>query len=174
MTHFNQTPLRKAEFIKPPNLIKVKVGSGGLSDQIIEKAQKILTEDNTDFKPIAESYLGAIRTSLELAQSGNQMSDEAIIASILYPAVQLKANGGMFNFPVITTIADKLVQFLEVIKRPDLEAIEIITGFHTAIKAVLVGNLKGEITQSSEELIMALNDACVRYFSKNQEDLYDD
>ena len=36
-THYNQPKRRDVEFINPPNTLKQKVGSGGLSDEILEK-----------------------------------------------------------------------------------------------------------------------------------------
>ncbi len=56
---------------------------------------------------------------------------------MLYPAMQLKANGGMFRYPLITRISETLLQFLEVIAEPDQDAIEIVLAFHTTIQAVL-------------------------------------
>ena len=43
-THFNQPQKRQAEFFMPPNLLKEKAGSGGLSEDILLKAQKLLEE----------------------------------------------------------------------------------------------------------------------------------
>lgn len=173
--HFNQRPLRRAEYIKPPNLIRAKVGTGGLAEAILNKAQKLLDNNKTDFLPLADSYLGAIKSTLEMAQDKRvAISGEPLIAAMLYPAVQLKANGGMFNYPMITDIADRMVQFLEVVQEADEEVLDIILGFYTSMRAVVVGRMQGEMNKQGEELVYALNDACVRYFAKNQDVLYND
>ena len=44
--HYSQKPRRNAEFIKPPNMLKTKVGTGGLSEEILSRAQDLL-ENNT-------------------------------------------------------------------------------------------------------------------------------
>ena len=166
-THYNQPRRRDVEFINPPNTLKQKVGSGGLSDEILEKAQELLENNTVDFQPLGEMYLGALMKGVDAAKDPAPSQDaEYIIASMLYPAMQLKANGGMFHYPLITRISDKLIQFLEVIDEPDIESIEIVMAFHTTIRAVILGKITGSGGAHGEELLKALNGACVRYFEK--------
>lgn len=165
--HFNKEPLRKAEFIKPPNTLKAKVGSGGLSEQILAKAQALLENNAVDFLPLAEMYLNSMMKGIEHAtNSSNGADTENLIAGMLYPAMQLKANGGMFHYILVTQIADCLVRFLEVIEEPDIDAVEIVLAFHTTIRAVVVGRITGTGGRHGEELMAALNEACTRYFER--------
>jgi hypothetical protein len=92
---------------------------------------------------------------------------EPAIANIIYPAMQLKANGGMFHYQLVTKIADKLIQFMEVIEGLDKDALEIITAYQTTIRAVIQGRITGDGGRYGDELIEALNEACMRYFDKN-------
>jgi hypothetical protein len=164
-THFNQKPRRKAEFIKPLNTLKTKVGYGGLSDDILTKAEILLENNTVDFQPLAEMYLATMMRGIEHAKSRPRgADDESLIAGILYPAMQLKANGGMFSYQLVTRIGDKLIQFLEVIASPDKDAIEIVLAFHTTIRAVLIGRITGDGGKHADELMQALEEACVRYF----------
>lgn len=166
-THYNQTPLRRAEFYMPPNTLKVKAGSGGLSEDILNKAQALLEQNSVDFRPLGEMYLDALNKGIEQARTPPKgMEDETVIISMLYPAMQLKANGGMFHYPLITGIADKLIQFLEVVQRIDDEVLEIVIAFHTTIRAVLLGQITGDGGIRGAELMQALVDACYRYFEK--------
>lgn len=165
--HYNQPQRRKAEFIRPPNTLKAKVGSGGLSEEILAKAQALLENHAVDFMPLAEIYLNNLMKGIEKAQeSGSNSEMESIIASMLYPAMQLKANGGMFHYPLITIIADKLIQFLEVIEMADLEAIEIVLAFHTTMRAIVLGKITGHGGDHGKDLIVALDEACTRYFDR--------
>lgn len=170
-THFNQTPVRKAEFINPPNILKSKVGSGGLSQNILTKAQTLLENNTVDFRPLGEMYLdqlqeGVDQAAVDLNRPEEERNGEKHIRLMLYPSMQLKANGGMFHYDLVTTIGDKLVQFLEVIERPDIEALEIVQAFHTTIRAVLLGKIQGSGGRYGAELVQALDDACHRYFEK--------
>ena len=67
--HFSQKPRRKAEFFNPPNLIKQKVGSGGLNEEILNKAQAMLENNTVDFRPLGEMYLDALTKGVELART---------------------------------------------------------------------------------------------------------
>lgn len=172
--HYNQKPRRKAEFIKPPNHLKAKVGTGGLSEEILDKAQTLLENNTVDFFPLAEMYLDALMKGIELAKSGKKDDDkEYIISCMLYPGMQLKANGGMFKYQLVTEIADKLIQFLEVIEEPDIECVEIVLAFHTTMRAVVLGKITGSGGRHGQELLAALTHACTRYFDKHPDNLDD-
>lgn len=165
--HFNQAPRRKAEIMRPPNTLKAKVGSGGISDAILDKAQALLENNVVDFQPLADMYLQALMKAIENAQVNHDKQDtETLIAGMIYPAIQLKANGGMFHYPLITTMADRLIQYLEVIVEPDLDALEIVLAFHTTIRAVVMGRISGTGGRHGQELLAALHEACMRYFER--------
>ncbi len=168
LEHFNQPTRRKAEFIKLPNTLKNKVGGGGLSENILNKAQALLENNTTDFRPLGEMYLDALSKGLD--QAKNPAADanmEDMISTMLYPSMQMKANGGMFHYPLVTSIADLLIHFLEVIEKLDEECLEIIQAFHTTLRAILLGQIKGNGGQRGKELHDALSEACFRYFEKH-------
>lgn len=170
--HFNRKPLRSADTIKTPNTLKAKVGSGGLSEYILEKAQELLENNTVDFTPLGEMYLEKMMHGISKAEiSRVSDSQEELIAGMLYPAMQLKANGGMFRYLLITRIADRMIQFLEVIEHLDNEVLEICQGFHATMRAVILGKITGSGGQHGEDLVAALNEACMRYFEKHPDNL---
>ena len=132
--HFDQRQRRKAEYTNPPNIVRTKVGTGGLGDAILQKAQEILESNTTDFAPIAESYLSVLTQAIENAKLlvGFKGDHEPAISAMIYPAMQLKANGGMFHFNMITLLADKKVQFLEVIDAVDQDVIDLANAFNSS------------------------------------------
>jgi hypothetical protein len=165
VTHFNQKPRRKAEFIKPINTLKSKVGYGGLDDEILNKAETRLENNAVDFLPMAETCLAALMRGIEQARHHVPGEDgEALIAGMLEPATDLKAGGAMCGYPLVTRIANKLIQFLEAIAEPDKDAIEIVLAFHTTIRAVLTGRTTGSGGKNGDELVQTLEAACRRYF----------
>lgn len=166
--HYNQKQRRKAEFMMPPNNLKAKVGAGGISDSILTKAQELLENNTIDFLPLAEMYLSSLKTAIENSNNCKPEDDkEPIIASMLYPAMQLKANGAMFHYPLITRIANRLVHFLEVIADLDIDAFEIVLAFHTTMRAIVLGKIMGDGGKHGEELFEALDEACMRYFERS-------
>lgn len=173
-THFNQKPKRDAHFITPPNLIKDKIGDGGLSEAILNRAQDLLENNTEDFRPLAEMYLEQMANGIKAAeqvQGANEKKTEELIVPILYPCMQLKANGGMFRYQLVTTIANIFVQFMEVVERLDAETLDIAQAFHTSIKIVIAGQIKGSGGPQGKALIDELSGACERYFEKHKDNI---
>lgn len=166
--HFDQTPRRRAEFVRPPNLLKSKVGAGGLSEEILARAQETLERNSLDFHPLADMYLTALSAAIDHARGIRPGEDhESYIVAMLYPTMQLKANGGMFHYPLVTQLAHKQVQFLEVIEKIDPDVIELILAFMTSIQAIMAGQITSDGGPRGRELVAALDEACRRYFHKN-------
>ncbi|MDH5723517.1 MAG: hypothetical protein OEY94_09380 [Alphaproteobacteria bacterium] len=172
--HFNQKPKRDAQFITPPNTLKSKVGDGGLTEVILNRAQDLLENNTQDFRPLAEIYLEQMQNGLQSAQNAltadtDENKNEKLIAQILYPCVQLKANGGMFHYQLVTDIANVFVKFMEVVERLDAETLEIAQAFYTSIKLIINGQIKGDGGPKGKALMDELNSACKRYFEKHKE-----
>lgn len=165
--HFNQPVKRRAEFIKPIDTLRAKVGYGGLSENILDKAQTLIENSTVDFQPMAEIYLDTMMRGIETAgHAGNRDEREIAIGRIINSTMQLKANGGMFRYPLVTRISDKFIQFLEVIAVPDKDAVEIMMAYYTTIRAVLMARITGSGGKHGEDLLNALDSACLRYFSR--------
>ncbi len=174
--HYLQKPQRKAEFFTPPNILKQKVGEGGLSEVILNRAQALIENNSSDFRPLGEMYLSNLHEGLVEAKyfKPEEHNSEEMFYRMIYPAMQLKGNAAMFHYPLVTKIADKLIQFLEVIKEPDSEALEIVTAYHTTLKAIIYGQITGDGGKEGRELAEALDDACMRYFEVAETNLKSD
>jgi hypothetical protein len=163
-TFKDQPKLRHAEFINPPNILKKKVGSGGIDAAVLVKAQKVIDTNKTDFKPIAIELLEILDKGIEHAGSGS-LKGEAAIEAMLYPAAQLKAQGAMFRFPLVSDVSDILVSFLETITvPPSPEVLEIVTAHKMAISVIISNDIASEMHPHGKELKTSLLDACARYY----------
>lgn len=161
------THKKYARFIKPPNILKEKVGSGGLSKNILEKAQQLLDENSIDFEPIAQQYMGALQVALnEAEQKGGKDQDETLLENMIKPIMQMKANGGMFKYTLVSRISDGIVLFLEHLDRIDADVLEILQAYQTTITAILHGRIQGDGGEKGDALAMAISDACARYNKK--------
>ncbi|MBI1327938.1 MAG: hypothetical protein GC136_09885 [Alphaproteobacteria bacterium] len=155
------------QFIEVENTLKDKVGTGGLSEDILNKAQALIENTAIDFKPMAEIYLQALQNALELSRTmGDDLDHEGLIKRMLNATMQLKANGGMFGFPLVTRISEKLVNFFEVIHHMNADSHEIIQAFMTTIRIVLIGDIRGDGGAKGVELMNALDNACARFLEK--------
>ena len=165
--HFQQKPRREAQYINPPNILREKVGVGGLHADILKKAQSLIDNNSFDYRPHGEIALETLLHAITNARATENRADENLIYSILVPVMDLKTSGGMFHYPLISKIADKLVQFLEVIEKLDDTALEIVESFYTTIRAIFIAQMKSEISEKGIQLHDALVAACNRYFEKN-------
>lgn len=158
----NHERQRDAELITPPHEIKKKVGSGGIDIELVKRAEALINNNKTDFVPIAESYFELLEDNTRKALQQELKEDEAFEA-LLYPLVQLKAQGAMFKHPFITNITGVLINFLEIVKTLDKEVFEIITAHNMALSAILTRHTQKNSSAEAQVLTQALEDACKRY-----------
>jgi hypothetical protein len=112
--------------------------------------------------------LTAIREGLRLIQTQRHRFDaDALIATIAEPSIQLRANGAIFGYPMVTRVSDLFIRFLETLSGLDDDSLEVINGFNAALNAVIVGQIR-QGNEDSEKLYEALEQACDRYFEKIQ------
>lgn len=159
--------IRRAELISPPNRLKEKVGSGGIDEKVLYKAQELLEKNTIHFEPIANMLLDLLSEAIADAKSDATKGEEALNAMI-YPAMQLKAQGSMFHYPLVSDISHILVNFLETVEDVNREVLDIVVAHKMSLKAVLASHLKGDGGKTGKELREALMEACGRYYrSKN-------
>lgn len=158
-----QKKVRKAELITPPNKLKEKVGSGGVDESVLFKAQALLENNTVDFAPIAAMLIDLLNEAISDAKSGNSKG-EAAIEAMIYPAMQLKAQGTMFHYPLVTEISNILVNFLETVTDVDKNVMDIVVAHKMSINAVLASKIKGDGGKIGKELRDALMDACNRFY----------
>lgn len=150
--------------INPPNFIKQKVGSGGLDIKVLEKAQKLIDNNSVNFRPMAEQYLSQIENVVsEFKQKPAQVKHTDFINRLIAPTMQLKANGGMFHYELVTQISDMFTHFLESLKEIQPDALEVINGFYTALRAIIISEIKGDGGKDGQELVKELESAWKRY-----------
>jgi len=167
--HFNRPVKRPVEFFNPENILKRKVGSGGLDETILQRAQELLETNTVDFTAQGQRYLMSLREGIRMAETqSNRFEAEILLTTIIHPAIQLKANGTMFGYPLLTRIADLMIRFIEVLDDLDQDVLDIFDGFRVAFNAVIIGHIKGDGGQEGKDLYTALHDACQRYFDKKK------
>ena len=159
----DQKKVRKAQSVVPRNKLKEKAGSGGVDDKVVARAQGLIEHNNIDFTPLAFELVGTLQKTIKEAQSGAITGEDAISA-ILYPAMQLRAQGGMFHYPLITDISDILINFMETVTVIDKEVLEIVEAHKKSIRHVLTKKMRGDGGMVGKELCSALMDSCKRYY----------
>ena len=163
-TFRDQPKLRTARIVTPLNVLKQKIGSGGIDAATLAKAEQVLENNTIDFRPIAKDLLNDLDQAIENARK-SKTKDESLVEAMIYPAAQFLALGSVFHFPLVSDISDNLVGFLETITTPPTdETLEIITAHRHAIAVVLKENMAGKNPPQGAELKRSLVEACQRHY----------
>ena len=158
-----QKKIRTASLLTPPNIMRQKMGSGGVDTRALVMAQSFLESNTVNFKPIGIALVFALDEGLRNSKNGG-VEGEAALEVMLYPAAQLKAQGAMFHYHLVTRIADILVTFLETVEGVDNDVFEIVEAHQTAFLYILGNNISGHGGAHEKTLQGSLLDACGRYY----------
>jgi len=152
-----------AQMVVPPNRLKEKAGTGGFDEKNVAKAQDEIKNNKVDFRPIGAELIAQLEKALTEARSGRATGDAAM-REIMVPAMQLKAQGSLFHYPLVSDISNILVNFLETVTEIDADVLEIITAHKTSMVAALSGKIQEkDLAKVGKELCAALIDSCERY-----------
>jgi len=158
------TGKKKAKVFNPENTLKQKVGTGGFNTEDIEKAQGALDNNDVDFAPEARSLLEELgKATKKLADSKTPKND---MPDVLYPILQLKAQGGMFNYPAISVISADIMLFLEDVEDFDADLTKILESFHQSVKVLLDLSIKEADDKVAIQLQTEFKAVCERYLKK--------
>jgi len=160
MSNTAKTP----KYTTPPNKIKEKVGGGGIDPERLKQAQEHINNNNFDFRPIANSFIEKIKDFIERSEASNEQLNHKDLVS---PIMQLKANGGMFKYDLVTQIADICLNFVEEIEILNADARVIITAHTNAISVILQNKMTGNGGPEGKALSKELEKACNLYFKKH-------
>lgn len=152
-------------YIRPPNYLKQKAGSGGIPPELIEKAQVLIEENEIDFTPYTKNFLEFIHTTIEKAIKSKFRTHDHV-TTMIYPVMQLKAHGGMFGQPLISEISASALSFLENIYVLDNDAIEVLKAHYDALEPISENRVFGLGGAAGKKLVKELNDVCRRYYKK--------
>jgi len=155
--------LRRAARVVPRNRLKEKVGEGGFDKAALVKAEALLKENKIDFEPTAMALVQLLDKTLADAKSGATAGEVAIDA-ILYPIMQLKSQGSMFQYPFLTFISDILINFLETVATIDKDVLDIVAVHKTALYVVLSDKIMDADSKTGKDLCDSLLASCQRYY----------
>lgn len=154
----------KAKIINPKNTLKQKVGSGGFKPEDIEEAQKAIEENTIDFTDDANEFLAKLEGAIEDARKN--IDDDSMLLSLTHPVMQLKAQGSMFKYPLITSISQSVLDILENSLGIDVDLLAILVQYSKSIKVILSNNIQTEQDPLGEQLAKEISAVKDRYIKK--------
>jgi len=150
---------------KASKILQSKVGTGLVSKEKIETCQQTITENTTDFEPMAKEFLNKLAEAINAAK-GPQSDLQELRQSVTEPVMQLKANASMFGYTLIGEMANILLSFLESVSSIDKDMISIVEASHSTLTAVVKNKLKGDGGTGGRAMKEELMGACKRYMNK--------
>lgn len=156
---------KKPVFTNPKNKLKEKVGDGGIPAYLIKRCQEYLESNPVDFTPYAQRHLEQlleIKSQIEKDLLDFNTAHDRIVNIVM----QLKSNGSMFHYQLLSMVSDVMLRFMENVNRMDSDFIEII-GVYTRILGVILNKrLNGNGGKEGYALTQELHNACLRYYAK--------
>lgn len=156
---------KKPVFFDPPNKLKQKVGDGGIPAFMIKKCQEYLESNPVDFTPYATRHLDELIDLKNQIQS-KKIDNETAATKIVNIIMQLKSNGSMFHYQLISMISDVMLRFMENVKVLNDDFIDILGMYNKILEIILTKRLNGNGGREGYALTHELNGACQRYYSK--------
>lgn len=156
---------KEVRFIKPPNRLRDKVGFGGMDPARLQKAQTFIVKNSFDFEPYAHDFLKALDETIRETVEGKISGAEAL-DRMSKPVMELKGNGGMFNYRLISEISDIALNFIENISDLNDDAFVILEAHQKTLRVIIASKLTGDGGPQGRALAKELFDACNRFYKK--------
>lgn len=162
----SQTPpgtAPKSKLVVPENTLRKKVGFGGFDQKALVRAQSVIENNTIDFRPIAMGFVAELDKILSSINATPPMPEKDFIPAVMYPIMQLKAQGSLFHYPSVTRVTQTVIDFLEVVTHINDPVIAIVTAYRNTINALIKLEMKDEASKACDDLCVAFIDVCARY-----------
>lgn len=145
-----------AQVIRPPNMLRMKVGGGfgGIDAKAIARAEEALAAMSSQFGQWLEDEI--VKLDKAQADIRTEGYNTSTAEQLYFRAHDLKGLGATYQFPIVTRIAASLCKMMD---DPDkrMRAPMLIVDAHIdAIRAVVRGNIQTEDHQTGKVLVETL------------------
>lgn len=155
----------KVNIITVPNVLRQKIGTGGMDAVKLKLAQNKMDGNTVDFAPYAHKFLDDLDHIVAMARTA-QINDRPTINTIIKPIMELKANGGMFKYTLLSQVAEIILSLLEDVQTLNDDTYAIINAHQKSLRVIINNRLTGDGGKDGKVLANALYDAALRYRKK--------
>ena len=156
---------KKPLFTMPRNILKEKVGEGGIPAFLIRRCQEYLESNPVDFTPHAVRHLEQLK-DIGAQISKGSLDEDTAKTRIVNIVMQLKSNGSMFHYQLISMISDVMLRYLEQVDRLNEDFLDILAMYNKILESILTKRLNGNGGREGYALTQELHNACLRYYAK--------
>jgi hypothetical protein len=151
--------------LPPSHALKRKVGHGGFDPKAIAAAEKRLFDAKAMFPQIATSDIDAIDVALKQLEHAPDRKEW--IERIQWAAMELRSNGTMFQYPLVTAVAESLYLFVARIRKmTDLKK-QVIQLHHNALHIAMGHGPRDVLPSDEAELLNGLRKAAEKALQSN-------
>lgn len=150
---------------KAARTLQAKVGTGAIGPEVVEKVQKNMDANTTDFQPVAQGFLDQLAAEIARAAQG-QEDMEHLRANVTRIVMQLKANGAMFGYALVGDLSNVVMNFLESVSALDKDIVAILEANHKTLSAIVRTKMKGDGGAQGTALRTELEGVCRRYLER--------
>lgn len=151
---------------KADQALRNKAGTGEIPVEKIRLSQKQIDQNNVDFQPIAEIYLERLSQALQNARQNMDAPADTLLGALEKPVMNLKSNGALFGYPLISDIATNMLRFIETRSKVDEDLLDIIQLYLDSQNIIINQKIKGTGGSVGLQIQDELQNACRRYISK--------
>ena len=151
------------KIIKPPHVLATKVGSGGLPDYVVERADNAMQKINFDIKPVVIVELDYISRALAPMSKHHIDITRENREELVTHAMMIRAHAGMFHYHFIYEVADDLVFTLNYIDQMNDDAAELIRLQLKVLQRVIDHATPHELSTEEHAVIAEIDKAIMRY-----------
>lgn len=159
------TKPKPPKFTMPPNTLKIKVGEGGIPAYLIKRCQEYLESNPVDFTPHAVRHLDHLKDYYSQIESKN-IDEETAKDRIVDIIMQLKSNGSMFHYQLISMVSDVMLRYLENVATLNQDFLDILAMYNRILEIIVTKRLTGNGGREGYALTQELHNACLRYYAK--------
>lgn len=150
-------PPSEAQFVTPPNYLKMKVGAGGVDKEALKEAEiAVQVLGHKMYAKWADSDLDRMRAAFEELKQ-TSLDDVDSVKKMLRICWDMKGLGGTFGYPLVTTITHYLSNYLEHCLDKGTQVSSAVVSPHIdALYVVLSQKVSGDGGAIGRELVAGL------------------
>ncbi|MBK6895783.1 MAG: hypothetical protein IPH06_04250 [Alphaproteobacteria bacterium] len=157
----------RAIIIKANFALRTKIGRGKIPPSAILACTQLMESNAFDFQSLASDLLRGMRQTIEKFHA-ERLSGQEALSDLRNRIMQFKGNAATFHYPLLTDIAQIVLDLIENIEELDAPALEIITAFEDTATKLLHRQIRGKSDTRSAKIPAEFRKACERYWSKRQ------